>query len=103
MKREFSEQGVRSKKLRKPTVKGKTSAQRSSPHDPSIKRARAAGKENGHPKPQGRKSIQKIMFILLRVAAAINGLALLVIVFFLVKNGWRAINLTFLIKRQPIL
>ena len=36
------------------------------------------------------------MFILLRVAAAINGLALLVIVFFLVKNGWQAINWAFL-------
>ena len=36
------------------------------------------------------------MFTLLRVAAAINGIALLIIVFFLVKNGWRAINWTFL-------
>lgn len=36
------------------------------------------------------------MFTLLRVAAAINGLALFIIVFFLVKNGWRAITWTFL-------
>ena len=36
------------------------------------------------------------MFTLLRIAAAINGVALFIIVFFLVKNGWRAINWTFL-------
>jgi phosphate transport system permease protein len=36
------------------------------------------------------------MFFLFRLAAAINALALAIIVFFLVKNGWTAINWTFL-------
>jgi len=83
-------------KLRRPAVKGKTSAKGPSSQGPSVKRARAAGKETGYPMHHGRKSIQKIIFTLLRVAAAINGVALLIIVFFLVKNGWRAINWTFL-------
>ena len=48
-----------------------------------------------------RRGIQTVMFFLFRTASAINGLALLIIVFFLVKNGWRAINLTFL-TRPPI-
>ncbi|WP_435051119.1 phosphate ABC transporter permease PstA [Desulfatiglans anilini] len=41
------------------------------------------------------------MFWLFRGAALINGLALLVVVFFLVKNGWKAINWTFL-TQPPI-
>jgi len=36
------------------------------------------------------------MFGLFRIAAVVNGLALFVILFFLIKNGWRAINWTFL-------
>ena len=36
------------------------------------------------------------MFWLFRAAAVINGLALLIIVYFLVAKGWRAINWTFL-------
>ncbi|MDY7038272.1 MAG: phosphate ABC transporter permease PstA [Thermodesulfobacteriota bacterium] len=43
-----------------------------------------------------RKLSQGIMFWLFRVAAAINGLALLIIVYFLAVKGWRAINWTFL-------
>jgi len=43
-----------------------------------------------------RKFSQNMMFSLFRVAAAINALALFIIIFFLVKNGWRAINWTFL-------
>jgi phosphate transport system permease protein len=43
-----------------------------------------------------RKNIQKIMFVLFKLAAAVNGLALLTIAFFLVSRGWRAINWTFL-------
>jgi phosphate transport system permease protein len=39
---------------------------------------------------------QKVMFGLFRIAAAINALALFIILFFLIKNGWRAINWTFL-------
>ena len=43
-----------------------------------------------------RKLSQGIMFQLFRVAAIINGLALLIIVYFLAAKGWRAINWTFL-------
>jgi len=46
---------------------------------------------------QGRRRLsQGIMFSLFRIAAAINGLALLIIIYFLVVKGWRAINWTFL-------
>lgn len=45
---------------------------------------------------RGRKTAQKIMFSFFRIAAGINGLALLIIIYFLVSRGWRAINWTFL-------
>ena len=48
-----------------------------------------------------RKLIQGVMFGLFKVAAAINGAALLVVVYFLVARGWRAINWTFL-TQPPI-
>ena len=37
-----------------------------------------------------------MMFFFFRCAAAINGVALLIIIYFMVSNGWRAINWTFL-------
>jgi len=43
-----------------------------------------------------RRRIQGFWFWLFRGAAAVNGLALLVVVYFLVANGWTAINWTFL-------
>ena len=43
-----------------------------------------------------RRFIQAGMFNLFRISAAINGAALLVVVYFLVVRGWRAINWTFL-------
>lgn len=43
-----------------------------------------------------RKFTQGIMFSFFRISAVINGLALLIIVFFLISKGWRAINWTFL-------
>jgi phosphate transport system permease protein len=43
-----------------------------------------------------RKLIQGIMFFLFKAAAIVNGAALLIIVYFLVARGWRAINWTFL-------
>ena len=43
-----------------------------------------------------RRFIQAGMFGLFRVSAAINGAALLVVVYFLVAKGWHAINWTFL-------
>lgn len=45
---------------------------------------------------QRRRRIQGFWFQLFRAAAAVNALALLVVVYFLVSNGWRAINWTFL-------
>jgi phosphate transport system permease protein len=43
-----------------------------------------------------RRLSQGIIFWFFRIAAAINGMALLVIVYFLAAKGWRAINWTFL-------
>ncbi|MBF0224244.1 MAG: phosphate ABC transporter permease PstA [Desulfobacterales bacterium] len=43
-----------------------------------------------------RKIIQGFLFFLFRAAAFINGLVLAIIVFFMLKNGWKAINWTFL-------
>jgi phosphate transport system permease protein len=48
-----------------------------------------------------RKYSQAAMFYLFRLAAVINALALMIILFFLIKNGWRAINWTFL-TQPPI-
>ena len=47
---------------------------------------------------KGRKKIfiQSAFFLLFRSAAAINGLALAIIVYFMVANGWKAITWTFL-------
>jgi phosphate transport system permease protein len=43
-----------------------------------------------------RRLMEKVIFGSFRLAAVINGLALVIIVVFLVYNGWRAINWTFL-------
>ncbi len=43
-----------------------------------------------------RKIIQQAMFFIFRMAAAINGICLLLITTFIVSNGWHAINWTFL-------
>ena len=43
-----------------------------------------------------RKIFQGVMFNLFKLSAAINGAALLIVIFFLVAKGWRAINWTFL-------
>ncbi|MDZ7696077.1 MAG: phosphate ABC transporter permease PstA [Deltaproteobacteria bacterium] len=50
---------------------------------------------------RSRSLIQTVMFTLFRTSAVINGAALLIIVYFLVFNGWRAINWTFL-SQPPI-
>lgn len=44
----------------------------------------------------GRKLVEAVLFTLFRIAAGICGLALVVIVFFMVKNGWSAISWEFL-------
>ena len=43
-----------------------------------------------------RKRKQAVFFGLFRAAAAINGLALMIIIYFMVANGWRAISWEFL-------
>jgi len=43
-----------------------------------------------------RTILEQIFFTLFRGAALINGLALAIILFFLIKNGWRAISFEFL-------
>jgi phosphate transport system permease protein len=43
-----------------------------------------------------RKALQALMFNLFRLAALINGMALVVVIGFLVSRGWRAINWSFL-------
>lgn len=43
-----------------------------------------------------RRNVQRAMFLLFKLAAAVNGAALLIVVFFLVSRGWRAITWTFL-------
>jgi phosphate transport system permease protein len=45
-----------------------------------------------------RRVKQNFFFGLFRAAAAINGIALLVIIYFMVTNGWRAISWEFLTK-----
>jgi phosphate transport system permease protein len=45
---------------------------------------------------RGRKITQSVVFGLFKICALINGIALFIIVWFLVANGWRAINWTFL-------
>lgn len=50
-----------------------------------------------HKKTKGRRSImQGIIFSLFRFSAAVNGIALVIIVYFLVARGWTAITWTFL-------
>ncbi|MCJ7662911.1 MAG: phosphate ABC transporter permease PstA [Desulfobacterales bacterium] len=61
---------------------------------PEDEKAARLGK-NSHPLRR-RRFFQGFMFLVFRSAAVINGLALLVIIYFLVANGWRAINWTFL-------
>ncbi|MCK5507891.1 MAG: phosphate ABC transporter permease PstA, partial [Desulfobacterales bacterium] len=43
-----------------------------------------------------RNFFQKIVFNVFRLAALINGLALFIIIYFMIANGWKAINWTFL-------
>ncbi len=43
-----------------------------------------------------KKIIQNIFFFLFRLSALINGLALVIVIYFIVSNGWRAISWDFL-------
>jgi phosphate transport system permease protein len=48
-----------------------------------------------------RRVFQSSAFGLFRIAAGVNGIALAIVIYFLVARGWRAINWTFL-TQQPI-
>lgn len=52
--------------------------------------------EIGVAKMAQRALIQRLLFFLFRAASAVNGIALLIIIYFMVKNGLGAINWTFL-------
>ena len=56
----------------------------------------AGGERKVHRRLQRRKALQAVLFGGFRLSAAINGLALFIIVYFMVANGWRAITWTFL-------
>jgi phosphate transport system permease protein len=71
-------------------------AKKAPSQDASARCTMAGRRQEGHLLRRGRQFSQKIVFILLRLAAAVNGLALAIIVYFLIRNGWRAINWTFL-------
>jgi phosphate transport system permease protein len=43
-----------------------------------------------------RNFFQKLLFMMFRFAASINGIVLLIIVYYLIANGWKAITWTFL-------
>jgi phosphate transport system permease protein len=51
---------------------------------------------SGFTRVRRRKILQAFLFVFFRGAAAVNGAALIVVVYFMVANGWRAINWTFL-------
>ncbi len=55
-----------------------------------------SGPESSRSRLARRKFFQKLLFIMFRIAAGLNGVVLLIIVYYLVSNGWRAINWTFL-------
>lgn len=57
----------------------------------------------GYNRPSGsrnfnkmRRLTQTVVFTFFRTAAVVNGIALALILIFIIKNGWRAINWTFL-------
>lgn len=45
---------------------------------------------------RSRTLLQRMVFSLFRAAAVINGIALFIIIYYMVGNGWKAINWTFL-------
>ncbi len=55
-----------------------------------------AGEGAAHRRLQRRKTLQSVLFGGFRLSAAVNGLALFIIIYFMVANGWRAITWTFL-------
>lgn len=57
---------------------------------------RSIGIRPSHAREKRRRFFERLIFLLFRIAAATNGIALVIIVYFLVARGWRAINWAFL-------
>jgi phosphate transport system permease protein len=95
MQGKYAEKDPKSIATRRPVAGKRFGTQKSSSQGaPKDEKAAQMGKRSLlH---RSRKFFQSFMFLLFRVAAVINGMALLVIIYFLVSNGWRAINWTFL-------
>jgi hypothetical protein len=77
------------------------------PPSGAVARSDVAQGENGVSRPfpkreRRRRFFQGFMFWLFRIAAAANGIALVIIVYFLVARGWRAINWTFLTQAPRV-
>lgn len=95
MRLKYPKKDQKSIATRRPILGKRLGTQKnSSPEVPEDKKTARLGK-NGH-SLRRRRFFQGFMFLVFRSAAIINGLALLVIIYFLVANGWRAINWTFL-------
>lgn len=80
---------------RSPIVGKRLKTQKSSSPEVPKEEKDARQEKKGHSRRR-RRFFQGFMFLIFRIAAVMNGLALLVIIYFLVANGWRAINWTFL-------
>ncbi len=61
-----------------------------------MRKARVERKVNPKGLQTRRRVLQGIIFWFFRISAAINGMALLIIIYFLVAKGWRAITWAFL-------
>jgi phosphate transport system permease protein len=95
MKQEYAQKGQKPITTSKPNIAKRLGNQRSSsrsvPKDENVAQSRKPGYSR-----QGQRFFQGLMFLVFRIAAVINGLSLLVIIYFLIANGWQAINWTFL-------
>ena len=95
MRRKYAKKNQKSIAKKKPPMDKRLETQKSSSRGiPKDDKTARLGK-NGH-QLRRRRFFQGFMFLVFRSAAVMNGLALLVIIYFLVANGWRAINWTFL-------
>jgi phosphate transport system permease protein len=61
-----------------------------------IKQTKSEISKSASSSMKRRKYTQKIAFGIFRTASWINGIALAIILYFIISNGWRAINWTFL-------
>jgi phosphate transport system permease protein len=95
MRKEYAQKGQKPITTSKPNVDKRLGNQRSSSRS-VLKNENVAQEGKPGYSRRKRRFFQGLMFLVFRIAAVINGLALLVIIYFLVANGWQAINWTFL-------